>query len=130
MEHTIGTIREFKTANFRVTVDAIEDYGLDLSFDDTGKVREKLESGEYVAFTARARVFYKGAELASDYLGGCIYSDLESFADHRECGKLNREYAAKGDKGRCGSYFSDMIGQVIKEARSQLKLMQSVRVRA
>ena len=70
MLQTLGTIRRFETPNFSVIVDAVEDYDVDLSWDDTGAVRAKLESGEYVCFTARARVYYKGRELADDYLGG------------------------------------------------------------
>ena len=130
MERTIGTIRTFKTANFSVVVDALEDFDLDLSFDETGEVLEKLESGDLMAFTARARCYYQGAELASDYLGGCIYSELEDFADHRACGKQNREYAAKGESGRCGSYFTDMVKTVISEARKEVKRIQAVKLRA
>lgn len=126
----IGTIRTFHTKQFRVVVDAVEEDDLDLSFDATGEVLEKLESGEYVAFCARARIFLAGSELASDYLGGCIYRSLEEFANHRECGKQNREYAAKGDNGRCGSYFSDMVHTVITEARKEIKRLQAVKVRS
>jgi len=87
----IGTIREFKTKNFHVVVDAVEEIDLDLSWDEDGSTREGLENGTLIAFCARARVFLRGKEIASDYLGGCIYKSLEDFADHKECGKQNRE---------------------------------------
>jgi hypothetical protein len=58
-------------------------------------------------------------ELASDYLGNCVYESLRSFADHRECARQNRDYEARGDAGRCGSYFSGMISTVISEARQE-----------
>lgn len=125
----IGVIREFKTAQFRVVVDAEYDYDADLSFDNTGEVRRKLESGEYVCFSARAAVYFRGTELASDYLGGCIYEDIAQFQDHRACGKQNREYKRKKKAGRCGSYFADMIKTACAEARKELRKMQSVRVR-
>lgn len=130
-EHVIGTIREFSTPNFRVIVDAIEEGDLDLSWDDDGSTREGLQSGELVAFVARARVIHRptGAELASDYLGGCIYKSLDDFADHVACARYNRELAAKGDKARCGSYFAGMVRDVCDEAREQLRKMRSVRVR-
>jgi hypothetical protein len=86
----IGTIREFKTQNFHVVVDAVEEFDLDLSWDEDGSTREGLENGSLIAFCARARVFFRGMEIASDYLGGCIYKSLEDFEDHRECGKQNR----------------------------------------
>lgn len=94
--YTLGTIREFHSANFSVIVDALEDDDLDLSWDEDGSTREGLESGRYIAFCARCRVFYHGAELASDYLGGCIYESIDAFADRKECGRQNRALAAKG----------------------------------
>ncbi len=90
MQSKIGTIREFKTQNFHVVVDAVEEFDLDLSWDENGQTREGLENGTLIAFCARARVFLRGKEIASDYLGGCIYKTLQDFADHKECGKQNR----------------------------------------
>lgn len=87
----IGTIREFKTENFHVVIDAIEEFDLDLSWDEDGSTRRGLEDGTYIAFCARARVFLRGLEIASDYLGGCVYKSLEDFEDHRECAAQNRK---------------------------------------
>jgi hypothetical protein len=126
---SLGTIRKFVTKNFTITVDAVEDYDLDLSFDEDGSVREGLESGKYVAFAARARVFFQGNEIASDYLGGCIYESLDAFADHIACGKQNREYKAKGKTGQCGSYFADMVANVCAEARKTIASHRKVYVR-
>lgn len=127
--YRLGTIREFHTPNFTVRVTAEEDKYIDLSFDDDGSVREGLENGKFIAFCAKAAVYYKGIELATDYLGGCIYRSLDEFMDHRECGKQNKVYAAKGETGRCGSYFADMVKQVCDEARKELKRLQQVKVR-
>jgi len=38
----IGTIREFKTKHFHVVVDAVEEFDLDLSWDEDGQTREGL----------------------------------------------------------------------------------------
>jgi hypothetical protein len=120
---TLGTIREFTTDNFTVIIDAVEDTDVDLSWDETGEVSAKIETGELVAFCARARVLLhledEDIELASDYLGGCVYESLDAFADHRACGRYNRELAAKGEAGRCGSYFADMISNVCVAARRE-----------
>jgi hypothetical protein len=91
MSYTIGTIREFKTQNFHVKVDAIEETDLDLSWDDDGYTKRGLEDGSLIAFVARARVYFRGLEVSSDYLGGCIYKSLADFADHKECAKQNRD---------------------------------------
>lgn len=92
---TLGTMREFKTKNFRVIADAVEEDSLDLSFDDTGEVRRKLENGTFIAFVARVRVFFRGNKVGTDYLGGCIYESLEKFMDHKECGIENRKRLAR-----------------------------------
>ncbi len=96
--HRIGIIREFKTENFHVIVDAVEENDLDLSWDEDGSTREGLENGTLIAFCARARVFLRGIEIASDYLGNCVYKSLEDFADHKECGRQNRETIKKEGK--------------------------------
>ncbi len=127
----IGTLRTFKTAQFTVIVDALEDYDTDLSWDDTGEVRAGLESGKFTCFTARARVIHKTlGEVAADYLGGCIHETLEGFMDHKECGKANREFKQRGESGRCGSYFHDMIRTACAEARQAIRAAQGVKVRA
>lgn len=129
-EYVLGIIREFETANFHVIVDALEDYDLDLSFDDTGEVRDKLESGEFISFTARCRVVHiKLGELGVDYLGGCIYESLEDFMDHKECAAQTRELKAKGSSAICGSYFADLVSDAIKEARNNILEAQSIKVR-
>ena len=75
------------------------------------------------------RVWFKGQCVGTDYLGGCIYRSLAEFMDHKECGKANKEYESKGEAGRCGSYFKDMIHEAIKEARATIKETQAVYVR-
>lgn len=165
--HTIETIREFKTRNFTVRVDAVEDNDLDLSWDDTGEVASKLDSGDLLAFGVIVKVYHRptGIELGEDSLWNCIYESPKAFMDHRECGRQNRETLARdgrfqvyrknrpydsclfpSDKlrkvgfatrekaeawakryareefeifetGRCGSYFSDMVREAIRQAR-------------
>jgi hypothetical protein len=118
---SLGTIREFKTKNFRVVVDAIEDCDVDLSFDETGETKRKLENGTFISFTARARVFFvpTGQELGRDYLGGCIYDTLDSFQDHRECGLQNRRRLKQ--KGRFQIYRKNRPYEHCLSATDKLK---------
>jgi hypothetical protein len=119
---TICTIREFKTRNFRIIIDAVWDDDLDLSWDDTGEVAAKLETGDLMAFCVRARVFCASmGEVASDFLGGCIYSDPSEFQDHRRCAAETRKLRESGSKAVCGSYFADMVRTVCREAREHIK---------
>jgi hypothetical protein len=127
--YKLGTIRTFRTKQFQVEVDAMEEDNLDLSWDEDGSVTKGLKNGEFIAFCARVRVWLKGQCVGTDYLGDCIYRSFAEFMDHKECGKQNKEYEAKGEAGRCGSYFKDMIHEAIAEARKTIKATQAVYVR-
>lgn len=130
MTHAIGTIREFRTSNFHIIVDAIEDDDLDLSWDDDGSVRNDLNSGNLIAFCARVRVFCQGNEISSDYLGGCVYSNLDAFQDHKGIRQYARQVSQEhGSPVVVGSYFSDMVRNAISEARATLRELQTIRVR-
>jgi hypothetical protein len=126
----LGTIRTFRTRNFSVIVDAIEDYDVDLSFDDTGEILQQLKDGDLICFAVRARVFLHGNEIASDYLGGCIYASIAEFQDHRQCGSETRKLRAQGSAAVCGSYFADMIKTACGEARKYLAEVTQIKVRA
>lgn len=103
----IGNIRTFETQNFRVSVDAEYDDYIDLSFDDSGEVKEKLDIGSLIAFQVAVTVTHKpiGMELGADYLGGCIYESIEAFQDHRQCGVANRKNLRR--EGRFQIYRRD-----------------------
>lgn len=75
-------IWKFKTDRFTVRMTAEVEHDLDLSFDDSGEVRAKIDNGEYQVFCAKCSVELDGVEIASDYLGQCIYSDVDQFRDH------------------------------------------------
>ncbi len=119
--HTLSAIRTLKTRNFTVRVDAVEDQDLDLSWDETGETARKLETGDLCAFGVVVRVYFKGHEIGEDSLWGCIYELPRAFMDH---------LGIKRNHPGCGSYFTDMIRQAIKEARRTLSAMQSVHIRA
>ena len=125
----LGEMRRFKTKHFTVIVEALEEQDLDLSWDDDGSIAEGLQSGEFIAFCAHVKVLLNGRVVGEDYLGNCIYRSFDDFLDHRECGKQNRELAAQGKEGRCGSYFTDMIHTAIVEARKTLANEKQIYVR-
>lgn len=124
-------MREFRTKNYTVRVTAEDEFDLDLSFDEDDSVRNGLDSGDLIAFTAHVQVIHRptGTILGDDYLGSCIYKSYADFMDHRECGKQNRAWAAAGETGKCGSYFSDMISEAIGEARKNYSKMTAGKLR-
>lgn len=104
-------IRKFETAQFTVIVDAIDEDSPDLSWDEDGTTQAGIESGKYVLFCARARVIHAElGELASDYLGNCVYESLKAFAEPQ-------------------GYFGDMVRSVCDAARNRLLDARAVYVR-
>lgn len=124
MCHTRETImREFKTKNFRVVASIEPDQDVDTSFDETGETAAKVQSGEWEAFQTSVRVFYRGAELGADYLGGSIYADpADFFKEH-----IGLAAKSRADGCNYGCYFPDMVRGAISEARKALADVPRVR---
>lgn len=114
-----GTIWKFETENFTVRMDwEYDEDTVDLSWDETGETAEKLEDGEWAVYTFIARVIENatGNEIGVDYLGASIHADPEDFRDHVGLAIKSRRDFPAGHTGY-GSYFMDMIGRAIEEAR-------------
>jgi hypothetical protein len=130
---TYGNIRTFKTAHFTVRVSAEVDLDADwgaFDFEGGEEARDKVESGEWTLFTACVRVIHDQlGKIGEDYLGGCIYSDIAEFEDHRECAAETRKLRAAGSQAMVGSYFAGMIAEAIKEARQTLRAAKGIYVR-
>jgi len=101
----MAILYKFRTKNFTLLYSDEEETVFDLSWDDTGEARAKLDSGEWQMFTAKVAITFRGSEVTSSYLGGCIYPDPKQFRDHI------------GSQGRYGSYFRDMVRECIANAR-------------
>ena len=71
---------------------------------DLQETIKKVNSGEWVYFCAKVTAFKGGVELASDYLGGCVYDSYEDF------------YIRYKD-----DYFADMVQTVIEQSKVQAK---------
>ena len=109
----------FETANFTVVAMIEPDHDLDLSWDETGEVADKLERGVYEAFETKVAVYHGDTEIGADYLGGSIYENPRDFF---------KEHI--GAKGKYGSYFRDMVRSAIAEARKNYKPAKPVKLRA
>lgn len=91
---------------FDIYFEALEenDYSFDLMEpQDAKEAQDKINSGELVLFCAKVTAERSGIELASDYLGGCIYEDATDFYTIYE-----------------GEYFADMVQNVLAEAKPNL----------
>jgi len=61
-----------------------------------------------------------GHELASDYLGNCIYKTPRDFMDHVGIRIVERAESAKRNRTiHYGSYFHDMVSNVIRDGRNE-----------
>lgn len=118
-------IRKFTLRNFTVIVEAMPEHEVSMYFDDTGEIERQIESGELEAFSVKVSVLMNGAEIATDYLGGCIYRSPAEFMDHKGLASHNRKTGHN-----CGSYFSDMVRTVCSEARDAVRKLQDIHVRA
>lgn len=78
------------------------------SFDDTewdiDELCQKIDAGHYVWFTAKVTASKNGIELASDYLGCCLYESVMEFVTDND-------------------YYSDMKQTVVNEAHGVIKLL-------
>ncbi len=114
------TMWSFETANFRIEWAIAPDSDPDFSFDETGETADNVASGLWDCFVSRMSVIHvpTGETLGVDYLGGSIYEKPADFRDHI------------GAAGKYGSYFRDMVHSSVREARANLRKLQSVYVRA
>lgn len=128
--NTLEIIRRWRLPRFTVTVLALEEPDLDLSWDETGNTQEKLDRGDLVAFCACVRVTLDGhIVLAEEFLGNCIYENYASFMDHAEAAQETRRLRAEGSQAVCGSYAADMVKEAIRCARRKITKIQCVNVR-
>lgn len=121
---TIETIRTIKAGRFSVRVTAVEDNDLDLSWDDDGSARAGLESGELMHFGVVATCYLDGRELANDSLWQCIYKTPADFMDH-----IGLKAKSRADGRNYGSYFSDMVRNVCRDARIAVSDMAAIKLR-
>jgi len=109
-------MREFNTKNFRVVASIEPDQDVDTSFDETGETADKIESGEWEAFQTSVVVYWNGAEIGADYLGGSIYANPEDFFKEH----IGLAAKSRADGRNYGCYFPDMVREAISEARKHL----------
>jgi hypothetical protein len=114
---------QFHTKNFSVCATIDHDEDLDLSWDDTGEVREKLETGEYEAFQTKVAVYYRGCEVSAEYLGGSIYANPHDFFTEH----YGLTAKSRADNCNYGSYFPGMVREAIAEARKNLRNVPYIR---
>jgi hypothetical protein len=57
-------------------------------------------------FVAKVTAKFEGIELATDYLGGCIYESFEEFINQKD------------------DYFDQMVNQVVKDGKEELKRLK------
>ncbi len=80
------------------------------SFDefcrDIDELCQKIDNGDYVWFSAKVTASKNGIELASDYLGGCLYENEKQFIEEN-------------------FYYADMREIVINEAKKAIEILAS-----
>ena len=81
------------------------------SFDDTchdiTEICRKIDNGTFAWFIAKVTASKAGIELASDYLGGCLYESCKQFVTDND-------------------YYADMKARVIEEAKQTIHILAEV----
>lgn len=107
----------FNTKRFSVILDCDWEIDPDLSWDETGEIRDKVLDGLWDCVCFRVRVLFEGEEIAADYLGNSIYGDVRDFRkEHIGIALRNRLSGTN-----YGCYFPGMVRGAISEARQKLR---------
>lgn len=93
-----------KYKGFDIYFEALPEYKSlsDMFPDDTPEQLNEIYENNRI-FVAKVTAERAGVELASDYLGGCVYEEVEDFYI---------KYA--------GDYFADMVETVVEEAEKEV----------
>ena len=110
MTRYYDTIAEFERDGFEIIVDkSYEDLNPRDSFDDSvidiEEIIKDIDRGHLDWFMLRVRVMFDGHELASEYLGACLYEDP-------------REVLTDGTA-------EDLIGIALEQARKEAALLRA-----
>lgn len=76
----------------------------DDSVDDIAEICRKIDNGTYEWFVAKVTASKNGIELASDYLGACLYESCQQFVTDND-------------------YYADMKARVIEEAKQTIHVL-------
>lgn len=102
----------YNTQNYTVRFEALVEH---LSLEDTmdenliEDTAARINSGELVHFCAKVSLWFDGTELATEYLGSCIYESFEEFHTTYKTG-----------------YFHDMVKVVISEGRQEIERLKGL----
>lgn len=111
------TVWEFKTARFRV---ALEISPEDLDPADSFEFQDDIDAvrnGNVEWFQAKVAVYFEGKEIAADYLGACAYNTVREFYEsHR--------------KHKQGDYFTDMVHEAVRQARTVARELHNTSIGA
>ena len=110
------TMWTFSIGRFQVRAEIKPCYGLDLSWDESGEVAEKLDNGIFEAFDTRVTVYLNGVKIGENWLCESIYENPEDFfTEHYGLAAKSR-----ADGVTYGAYFPGMVSEAIAEARAWL----------
>lgn len=130
-----GKVWSFKTKRFEVCLEIERERHYKYDGDDEdGSIQDKIDSGEYVAFTSKLAVYLDDNEIASDHLGGSVYAAKnvsEFWTSHRDADFMNRNCQpmrdARGQNVMIGHYFPDMVRTACDQAREWINRYPEMR---
>jgi len=125
MTRYYDTLGEFERDGFAIIVDKtyeeIDPWDqLSECFDSKQELYADIDSGKYEWFMLRVRVLVEGHELASEYLGGCLYKDAKDVLTDGTAEDLIHMAMtdAKSQVYRLSKVFAGLSEQVDREGLS------------
>lgn len=125
MTRYYDTLGEFERDGFAIIVDKtyeeIDPWDqLSECFDSKQELYADIDSGKYDWFMLRVRVLVEGHELASEYLGGCLYKDAKDVLTDGTAEDLIHMAMtdAKSQVYRLSKVFAGLSEQVDREGLS------------
>jgi hypothetical protein len=131
------TVWEFQTARFLVKLQIDDQFDWCNIYDEDSETQAGLNSGELIAFDSRVIVEFDGAEVGADYLTWSIYEAghvRDFWTQHRDLNPMDRNCtlmrAVQGENCCICHYFPSMVRIAVGEARSAMRKVQAVYLRA
>ena len=124
MKRYYDTLAEFERDGFDIIVDKTWDdtdpwdQFSDCCFPNKQALYNDIDSGRYEWFMLRVRVLVEGHELATEWIGGCLYEDAKEVMTDGLAEDMIQEAltAAKKDVYRLSKKFAELSEMVDQEA--------------
>ena len=122
----MNQVWKFAIGRVKLTLEIEQEQNYQYDGDDkNGETQDKLDCGDYVAFTSIVRCYIDNMEMGRDDLSGSVYEfgkESEFWTAHRTSSPEYRNtLAQKAQRRVICHYFPGMISEAIRQARETFR---------